>query len=218
VISRQRLLFDWDIFAPAVKESFAKLDPRWQVRNPVMFIVEVGALVSALFAVRDYTVNSGLGGKPATAIAIFQLPGSNALATSDAVRMSYWNSDGSHGALCGNAALCGGRLAVHLELVPAGEFCLLTDAGAVRVSSPATGEEAEINLPDFDLSGEFRGAALKRGERWMTLLQVGVPHLVIRVDDIEAVDVAGRGRSLRSVSKGSSARMVPTPTINASAA
>src|ERR1043166_4522004 len=37
-------------------------------------------------AARDYSVNSGLGGKPATAIAIFQLPGSNALATSDAVR------------------------------------------------------------------------------------------------------------------------------------
>src|SRR5437879_6186501 len=37
-------------------------------------------------AARDYTVNSGLGGKPATAIVIFQLPGSNALATSDAVR------------------------------------------------------------------------------------------------------------------------------------
>jgi multidrug efflux pump len=37
-------------------------------------------------AARDYTVNSQLGGKPATAIAIFQLPGSNALATSDAVR------------------------------------------------------------------------------------------------------------------------------------
>src|SRR5947209_511513 len=35
---------------------------------------------------RDYTVNSGLGGKPATAIAVYQLPGSNALATSDAVR------------------------------------------------------------------------------------------------------------------------------------
>ena len=37
-------------------------------------------------AARDYTVNSQLGGKPATAIGIFQLPGSNALATSDAVR------------------------------------------------------------------------------------------------------------------------------------
>ena len=119
-------------------------------------------------------------------------------ATSDAVRMSYWNSDGSHGALCGNAALCGGRLAVHLELVAAGEFCLLTDAGTVRVSSPAEGETAEINLPDFDVPGEFRGPSLKRGERWMTLLQVGVPHLVIRVDNIETVDVSGRGKSLRS--------------------
>ncbi|HEY0351318.1 MAG TPA: diaminopimelate epimerase [Gemmatimonadales bacterium] len=117
--------------------------------------------------------------------------------TAGTVRMSYWNSDGSHGALCGNAALCGGRLAVHLELVPAGEFCLLTDAGVVRVSSPAAGDEAEINLPDFDVPDDFRAASLKRGERWMTLVDVGVPHLVIRVADIEAVDVAGRGRSLR---------------------
>ena len=37
-------------------------------------------------AARDYTVNSQLGGKPATAIGIFQRPGSNALDTSDAVR------------------------------------------------------------------------------------------------------------------------------------
>src|ERR1700738_5271708 len=37
-------------------------------------------------AARDYTVKSGLGGKPATGILIYQLPGSNALATSDAVR------------------------------------------------------------------------------------------------------------------------------------
>ena len=120
-------------------------------------------------------------------------------ATPDAVRMSYWNSDGSPGALCGNAALCAGRLAVHLELVAPGEFCLLTDAGVVRVrvTPPPGGEAAEINLPDFEVPGEFRGAPLKRGERWMTLLRVGVPHLVILVDDIEAVDVSGRGRSLR---------------------
>ena len=26
-------------------------------------------------------------------------------ATPDSVRMAYWNADGSHGALCGNAAL-----------------------------------------------------------------------------------------------------------------
>ncbi len=37
-------------------------------------------------AARDYTINSQLNGKPATAIGIFQRPGSNALATSDQVR------------------------------------------------------------------------------------------------------------------------------------
>jgi diaminopimelate epimerase len=118
-------------------------------------------------------------------------------ATPGAVRMRYWNSDGSPGALCGNAALCGGRLAVQLELVPAGKFCLLTDAGVVRVNSSASGEQAEINVPDFDVPGKFSGVGLERDERWMTLLQVGVPHLVIRVDDIEAVDVNRRGRALR---------------------
>jgi diaminopimelate epimerase len=52
--------------------------------------------------------------------------------TPGAVRMSYWNSDGSSGAMCGNAALCSGRLSVDLEMVPPGEFCLLTDAGLER--------------------------------------------------------------------------------------
>jgi len=37
-------------------------------------------------AARDYTVNSFLNSKPATALVIFQRPGSNAIATSDAVR------------------------------------------------------------------------------------------------------------------------------------
>jgi diaminopimelate epimerase len=117
--------------------------------------------------------------------------------TPDSVRMSYWNSDGSLGALCGNAALCGGRLAVHLELVQPGEFCLLTDAGTVRVRSSSAADTAEINLPDFDAPQPFSDVALASGERWMSLVTVGVPHLVIRVHDIEAVDPATRGRSLR---------------------
>ncbi|MGD0473697.1 MAG: potassium-transporting ATPase subunit KdpB [Candidatus Velthaea sp.] len=61
MVSRQRALFDREIIAPAVVESFKKLDPRWQLRNPVMFIVEVGALVSAIFAVRDFLHANGQG-------------------------------------------------------------------------------------------------------------------------------------------------------------
>jgi diaminopimelate epimerase len=116
----------------------------------------------------------------------------------DLVRMAYWNSDGSVGELCGNAALCSGRLAVHLELVQPGEFVLLTDAGRVRVRSSAGRESVEIKLPEFEAPRSFAAAPLESGERWMSLVTVGVPHLVIRVDEIEAVDPLARGRPLRS--------------------
>ncbi|HTD32852.1 MAG TPA: potassium-transporting ATPase subunit KdpB [Candidatus Elarobacter sp.] len=51
--ARTRSLLDPEIVWPAVRASFVKLDPRVQLRNPVMFVVEVGALVSLLFAFRD---------------------------------------------------------------------------------------------------------------------------------------------------------------------
>ncbi len=116
--------------------------------------------------------------------------------TAGIVRMSYWNSDGSHGAMCGNAALCSGRLSVELELVPEGEFCLLTDAGMVRVISRAQADRAEIQLPDVDLPHEL-SLESSRGEHWHALGTVGVPHLIVRVEDAEAVDVPGRGKQLR---------------------
>ena len=118
-----------------------------------------------------------------------------------AVRMVYWNSDGSRAAMCGNAALCSTRLAVYLELVAPGELCLLTDAGAVQARCAATGDQAEIRLPDFTLAAADRsgvcGLEPGAGERWMAFATVGVPHLVIEVEDLEAVDVQGRGRQLR---------------------
>jgi K+-transporting ATPase ATPase B chain len=33
---------------PAIVESFKKLDPRWQARNPVMFVVEVGSVITTI--------------------------------------------------------------------------------------------------------------------------------------------------------------------------
>jgi diaminopimelate epimerase len=118
-----------------------------------------------------------------------------------AVRMTFWNSDGSRAAMCGNAALCSTRLAVYLEFAPPGELCLLTDAGAVHARCEAAGDQAEIRLPDFQLASAngtgVCGIEPLTGERWMAFATVGVPHLVIRVDDIEAVDVLGRGRALR---------------------
>jgi diaminopimelate epimerase len=83
-------------------------------------------------------------------------------------------------------------------MVPPGEFCLLTDAGMVRVISRAHHDEAEISLPDVELPRALPDIQASSGERWLSLGTVGVPHLVVRVDDVEHADVLGRGARLRA--------------------
>ena len=113
------------------------------------------------------------------------------------VRMTYWNSDGSRAAMCGNAALCSARLAVYLELAEPGDLCLLTDAGVVPARSDGAGDGAEIRLPDAEIPVAVPGLDPASGEHWLAFGMVGVPHLVVRVDDIERIDLPGRGRALR---------------------
>ncbi|HTX56274.1 MAG TPA: potassium-transporting ATPase subunit KdpB [Candidatus Acidoferrales bacterium] len=50
---KARSLFDKEILGGAIVDAFKKLDPRWQARNPVMFVCEVGALATLVFFVRD---------------------------------------------------------------------------------------------------------------------------------------------------------------------
>src|SRR5499427_894803 len=45
---RARSLFDPSIMRRAIIDSFLKLDPRHQVKNPVMFVVEVGSVLTTL--------------------------------------------------------------------------------------------------------------------------------------------------------------------------
>jgi K+-transporting ATPase ATPase B chain len=59
---KARSLFDRAILTRAVRDSFKKLDPRWQARNPVMFVVEVGAAATSIFFVRDLVRHTGLSG------------------------------------------------------------------------------------------------------------------------------------------------------------
>jgi K+-transporting ATPase ATPase B chain len=49
-------LTDLDILGPAILSAFAKLDPRILVRNPVMFVVEVVAVLTSVLLVRDLAV------------------------------------------------------------------------------------------------------------------------------------------------------------------
>ena len=58
---RARPLFDPEIVKRATKESFVKLSPATLAKNPVMFVVEVGAAVTTLFLARDI-LTRGLAG------------------------------------------------------------------------------------------------------------------------------------------------------------
>ena len=41
-------IFDPKILAPALGDTFRKLDPRLMVKNPVMFVTLVGAVISTV--------------------------------------------------------------------------------------------------------------------------------------------------------------------------
>ncbi|HMF00619.1 MAG TPA: potassium-transporting ATPase subunit KdpB [Terriglobia bacterium] len=56
---RARPLFDPEILRRATKESFVKLNPRIVAKNPVMFVVEVGAALTTLFVIKDSVTGAG---------------------------------------------------------------------------------------------------------------------------------------------------------------
>jgi diaminopimelate epimerase len=110
--------------------------------------------------------------------------------------MSYYNRDGSLAEMCGNAALCSARLARELGLVPEGRpFAFQTPSGPVTGRFSDGLPEIEM-VPVTELASRF-DTGLMAGERQVGYARVGVPHLVVLCDDVDVVDVPGRGRELR---------------------
>ena len=137
-------------------------------------------------------------------------------AGADSVRMEFFNSDGTRAAMCGNAALCSTRLSARLGFAPEAGMRLLTDSGTLATRCVGPGDMAEINLGDFAVPRAVPDIELVAGERAITLATVGVPHLVVLVDDIEGVDLTVRGRTLRwhaaGGPSGANANFVSPPT------
>jgi len=129
---------------------------------------------------------------------VFVGPGSAPLGP-DAVRMIYFNSDGSRAAMCGNAALCSTRLAVRLGLANPQHMTLETDAATYESCCTPDDERAEVHLAPVGTPAPVPGLTIAPGERKTVLGTVGVPHLVVLVGDVERVDVVTRGRLLRSL-------------------
>ena len=57
-----RPLLDPPIVKRAIGDSFLKLNPRVMMKNPVMFVVEVGALMTTILAVRDALAGAAIAG------------------------------------------------------------------------------------------------------------------------------------------------------------
>jgi diaminopimelate epimerase len=116
--------------------------------------------------------------------------------TVGAVRMAYYNSDGSRATLCGNATLCTTSLAVALGAAEPSGFVIETDAGPIRAR--VREGRPEIELPSLRaLRSDAAGIEREPGEQRIGYAVAGVPHLVVRVADAEAVDLPRRGRILR---------------------
>ena len=110
-------------------------------------------------------------------------------------RMVYLNSDGSPADLCGNASLCSSRLAAELGIIGDGDFRLETDAGIL--AGRFTDGSPEVDLQPVTGTRTGLPFRLEPGERWIGFTVAGVPHLVVRVEDVATVDVVKRGRPLR---------------------
>ena len=55
-VAETRSLFDREILIQSIRDSFVKLDPRVQIRNPVMFVVLIGTIVVFVEAVGNSTI------------------------------------------------------------------------------------------------------------------------------------------------------------------
>jgi K+-transporting ATPase ATPase B chain len=56
----KKSLWNTDIMAQALVDSVLKLDPRWMVKNPVMFVVEVGSVLTTALLI-DNTIHHRAG-------------------------------------------------------------------------------------------------------------------------------------------------------------
>lgn len=111
-------------------------------------------------------------------------------------RMAYYNADGSRASMCGNAALCCTRLVYELGLPASKDVAFETDAGPMQ--GRLRDGQPEIDMTEASGVRPTTEISLERTERRMGYAVVGVPHLTVLCDDVESIDLARRGKGLRS--------------------
>ena len=104
--------------------------------------------------------------------------------------MRYFNADGSEGEMCGNGARCFALFAEHLGIGGKTKHFSAVDGLHAAHLQHIEGSEGEIELGMIDV------CEIRTGESWW-FLNTGVPHYVEFVDNLDEIDVCGRGRKIR---------------------
>ena len=111
-------------------------------------------------------------------------------------RMRYHNADGGEADMCGNGARCFARFAA--RLLPTRPETISFETPAGLISARFSGDLVTINMSEpRDLREPVAVEVAGIGSCRVHFLNTGVPHAVVFVGDVEAVDVAVAGGSLR---------------------
>ena len=106
----------------------------------------------------------------------------------------FFNSDGSVAEMCGNGARCAARYA-YLNQITGPKLAFETVAGIVHAQVGKKRVKIKMTEPT-DLQTDLV-IDLQQGAQQISSVNTGVPHVVVRVDDIEQAPVNAMGREIR---------------------
>ncbi|BBA51974.1 diaminopimelate epimerase [uncultured Fusobacterium sp.] len=121
------------------------------------------------------------------------------------IKMSYYNSDGSRGEMCGNGIRCFAKFVYDSKIVTKDEFSVETDAGIKHIKLDI-GISGDIEYLKVDMEKiDFRGRAvpctikkenileeeifIKEKKVIFSSVLMGVPHTTIFVENFDEYDV-----------------------------
>ncbi len=106
----------------------------------------------------------------------------------------YYNSDGSRAEMCGNGARCVSRFA-YLKGIAGASLSFEADTGLMEAIM--IGDRVKVKMPmPHDMSMD-ESVETTEGLVRLSRINTGVPHAVVEVRDLGAVDVRARGREMR---------------------